>query len=116
MYRVLRDDEDIKLGLYAKNPSSDKSINDYIEHGSDEGFKSKYIACCKTQKGLRNFLKAKDKRVAKITIDDESTCIDLTDFMTGGTHLSSDKAYNFVAKFEIVLLTVHIKPDRLEYL
>lgn len=58
----------------------------------------------------------KDKRVVKIIIDDELICIDLMDFMIGGIYLSFDKVYNFVVKFEIVLLIGYIKFDCFEYL
>lgn len=116
MYRLLREDELIEFGLYAKNPRSRKSINDYIENGSDEGFESKYIACCKTLGGLNNFRKSSKARVAKITIEDESKCIDLTDNITQATHLKTEKAYNFADKFQVVLLTGEIKPRCLEYL
>lgn len=111
MYRLLHEDERIEVGLSAKNTRSRKSINDYIENGSDEGFKSKYIACCKTLVGLDKFRKSSRARVAKITIEDESKIIDLTDPITQATHLKTEKAYNFSDKFQIVLLTGKIKPE-----
>lgn len=116
MYRLLREEERKEYGLYAKNRNSRKSINDYIENGSDEGFESKYIACCKTLGGLKNFRKSSMARVAKITIEDESKIIDLTDPRTQATHLKTEKAYSFADKFQVVLLTGDIKPECIQYL
>lgn len=100
-------------------PRSRKSVEDFILQGSIEGNESKYIACCKTLEGLKKFYKLRNdenKRIAKITLPDESKCIDLTNDVTQSMHLRSRMSKDFANKFETVLVKGKIRHDCIEYI
>ena len=46
LYRILRPDQNWKLGLFATNPNSTKSVVDHVTKGSQRGWKSPYTSTC----------------------------------------------------------------------
>ena len=46
LYRLLRPDQNWKLGLFATNLNSTKSVVDHVTKGSQRGWKSPYISTC----------------------------------------------------------------------
>lgn len=56
------------------------------------------------------------KRIAKLTLADESVCIDLTDSTTQFIHPPSNESKNFSNRYDAVLVSGLISPDYIEYM
>ena len=126
LYRLLRPDEDWKLGISAKDPNSTKSVFDHVINGSSWEWRSKYIATCGSLNYVLTF-RSKSVNPGKIVQISEDNLpvvkIDLRTSSNRGIHYlpgnDSNELINifnnYANKFEEVLLVgdvpaSHIKP------
>lgn len=61
LWRILRPDEDPKVGLKAKNPQADKSVISHVICGGRKGYKSQYISTSATYEASKRY-KAKGEK------------------------------------------------------
>ena len=119
LYRLLRQDESIEDGLWAKDPNSETSVFLHVTKGSYG--KSKYISTCGSYEAVA-YLKSKSKQPGKIVKIDEDKLlsnnvkiIDLRNQKTRDNHKDNSATAelintfnNFANKFQEVLLVGHV--------
>ncbi|KAL4229668.1 hypothetical protein ACF0H5_010056 [Mactra antiquata] len=120
LYRVLRPDENLAVGINARAPSSARTVEEHISKGSY--YPSKFISTSKSLEAAKLFAshtKNKPVRIAKIDVtklQNTHQIIDLTDPDVVDQYISvgNDFARNCVKKFEEVLIVGHIPPQCLQ--
>lgn len=122
VYRLLRQDEDYTLGLYAKDPASPVSVFDHVLNGS-WGSMSKYISTCGDRNVLQNCFVLKSVKPGKVVmintnmlqpnqITDLRQQFQRNQFIPLFTDQESkNKFNNFAKKFQEVLLEGYIPPN-----
>ncbi|XP_061173722.1 uncharacterized protein LOC133182889 [Saccostrea echinata] len=115
LYRLLRPNEDPSRGLYAKNPSSDVSVEDHVTDGS-RGRGSRFISCCKSYSAIERFVArtwTSPVRIVQIEIDkDDSDIIEVIDLTVPETFEEDNwKGRNFASWAEEVLVVGKISPE-----
>ena len=115
LWRILRPDEDPKVGLVAKDPQACKTVISHVNCGSREGYKSQYISTTASYDvALRYKAKGEEKgltglRIAEIDLDDlPETCkleiVDLTTEENRDKYLGDAVCKNFAkASCEVLL-------------
>ena len=115
LWRILRPDEDPKVGLVAKDPQACKTVISHVNCGSREGYKSQYISTTASYDvALRYKAKGEEKgltglRIAEIDLDDlPETCkleiVDLTTEENRDKYLGNAVCKNFAkASCEVLL-------------
>ena len=112
MYRLLHPTENPKLGLRAKDPKADVTVEEHVTNGSD-GRDSQYISCSKSLDAIKEFAsKSRNHpgRIVKIDTDEGypeiKKIIDLTDRNTLNKEISmdNDKGRNFASYYKEVLI------------
>jgi hypothetical protein len=116
LYRILRPDESVKIGLVAKNSFAEKTVISHVNCGSKNNYKSQFISTTASlevaryykQKGEEKGLK--DLRIAKIDLDKipkghKIRTTDLTIEANRNKYLGKAVCKNFAKKSEEVLLT-----------
>ncbi|XP_062594975.1 uncharacterized protein LOC134256345 [Saccostrea cucullata] len=117
VFRFLRSDEDLKKGLSAKDPDANVSVEKHVVSGTDDGFKSQFISCCKTLKAALIFAKKSHtypKRIVKIKIRPSINILDLTIPDNQMKYFPfNQKAKNYANKFKEVLILGDVPPNSL---
>ena len=115
LWRILRPDEDPKVGLVAKDPQACKTVISHVNCGSREGYKSQYISTTASYDvALRYKAKGEEKgltglRIAEIDLEDlPETCkleiVDLTTEENRDKYLGNAVCKNFAkASCEVLL-------------
>nr|XP_022303270.1 uncharacterized protein LOC111110899 [Crassostrea virginica] len=115
IYRLLRFDESYTDGLRPKDIYSSICLEKHVEKGSRNGYKSRYISCCKTMNALRRLggecrkMSYAVREVVRINITkldrNQVKVIDLTDYGTRKKHINeSSRAWGYAYRFEEVIL------------
>ena len=119
LWRILRPDEDPKVGLVAKDPQACKTVISHVNCGSREGYKSQYISTTASYDvALRYKAKGEEKgltglRIAEIYLDElPETCkleiVDLTTEENLDKYLGNAVCKNFAKASREVLLTCNV--------
>lgn len=115
LWRILRPDEDPKVGLVAKDPQACKTVISHVNCGSREGYKSQYISTTASYDvALHYKAKGEEKgltglRIAKIDLDDlpetyKLEIVDLTTEENRDKYLGNAVCKNFAkASCEVLL-------------
>ena len=115
LWRILRPDEDPKVGLVAKDPQACKTVLSHVNCGSREGYKSQFISTTASYDvALHYKAKGEEKgltglRIAEIDLDDlPETCkletVDLTTEENRDKYLGNAVCKNFAkASCEVLL-------------
>ena len=115
IYRLLRFDESYTDGLRPKDIDSSICLEKHVRKGSKNGYKSRYIFCCKTMNALRRLggecrkMSYAVRKVVRINITkldrNQVKVIDLTDYDTRKKHIDkSSRAWGYAHRFEEVIL------------
>lgn len=119
LYRLLRRDERLMDGLYAKDPLSTTSVFDYVIKGSN-GTPSKYISTCGSWKAVNSFQSKYpgSVRIAKIQKDKLPSSVKIIDLRlqeSRDPYIDEDedtrsigKFNKYAKKYEVVLLVGHV--------
>ena len=115
LWRILRPDEDPKVGLIAKNPQASRTVITHVNCGSRKGYKSQFISTTASYNVALHY-KAKDEgngvkglRIAEIDLDDlPETCkleiVNLTTAENRDKYLGNAVCKNFAkASCEVLL-------------
>jgi len=105
VYRVIRNDENPALGLFAKNPSATYSPEAHIINGSRPGWASQYISTTRDPV-IAQFWADKDGcRIVAIDLNKvNGTVYDFSSRMTRNTWLQGNTARNFAGSSREVLI------------
>ena len=115
LWRILRPDEDPKVGLVAKDPQACKTVLSHVNCGSREGYKSQFISTTASYDvALHYKAKGEEKgltglRIAEIDLDDlPETCkleiVDLTTEENRDKYIGNAVCKNFAkASCEVLL-------------
>jgi hypothetical protein len=113
LFRVLRDDENISLGIRPKNPNANKTIEEHVDKGSKSHNKSQYISTSASRKAAIDFAKKGhnfspgSRKIAVINTKKMPTSViytDLTDPDILYEEIEDDRAQNFARKFKEVII------------
>ena len=115
LWRILRPDEDPKVGIIAKNPQASRTVISHVNCGGRVGYKSQFISTTGLYKVARDY-KAKDEgngvkglRIAEIYYDAlpahcKSKTVDLTTAENRDKYLRNAVCKNFAkASCEVLL-------------
>lgn len=119
MYRLLHPTENPALGLSAKDPEADVTVEEHVTNGS-YGRDSQYISCSKSLDAIKEFASKScnhPRRIVEINIDESypeiEMIIDLTDRDTLNNEIPMDNntGRNFASYYKEVLIVGKI-PER----
>ena len=109
LYRVLRPDENCNTGLWAKDRTAHKSLEDHVGNGSTPGFKSQFISTT-TEYGIARKWQSKNRNLRIVSVSRNSInnagckVYDLNVKAVTDRYLKSWKAKNYArASCEVVL-------------
>ncbi|XP_060598114.1 uncharacterized protein LOC132751919 [Ruditapes philippinarum] len=111
LFRVLRDNENISLGICPKNPNANKTIEEHVDNGSYS--QSQYISTSASREAAIDFAKKGynyspgSRKIAVINTKKMPTSViytDLTDPDILYEEIEDDRAQNFARKFEEVVI------------
>jgi len=105
VYRVLRDDEDPSIGLFAKNANATYTAEGFVLHGSKENFKSQFIATSATLEAAKNNREAYGNPNQRIVRIDTRQAPSRTDLTGPNSPLRGRTARNRANKSKEILLT-----------
>lgn len=116
MYRLLHPTENPALGLSAKDPEADVTVEEHVTNGS-YGRDSQYISCSKSLDAILEFASKScnyPRRIVEINIDESypeiEMIIDLTDQDTLDNEIpmDNDRGRNFANYYKEVLIVGYI--------
>jgi hypothetical protein len=127
LYRILRPDQNWKLGLFATNPNSDISVVDHVTKGKKMGWKSPYISTCgslisvlelRREIGIPNaqIVQISEDNLPVVKIDLRTSSNRDNHYVPGEDSTDLINTFHYVARvYEEVLLVgyvpkTHIKP------
>ncbi|XP_060598111.1 uncharacterized protein LOC132751916 [Ruditapes philippinarum] len=111
LFRVLRDNENISLGIRPKNPNANKTIEEHVDNGSYS--QSQYISTSASREAAIDFAKKGynyspgSRKIAVINTNMMPTSViytNLTDPDILYEEIEDDRAQNFARKFEEVVI------------
>ncbi|KAL4229666.1 hypothetical protein ACF0H5_010054 [Mactra antiquata] len=123
LYRVLRPDENLIVGILAQAPSSQRTLEEHISNGSR--YSSKFISTSKSLEAAISFASMSRNRPVRIVRIDvtelirSGQCIqiiDLTNPFVVNQHISinNDIARDWVERFQEVVIVGSIPPQCLK--
>lgn len=115
LWRILRPDEDPKVGLIAKNPQASRKVRSHVNCGGRKGYKSQFISTTGLYKVAQRYKAKGEKkgltglRIAEINYEDvpklcKSKTVDLTTAENRDKYLGKAVCKNFAkASCEVLL-------------
>ncbi len=105
VFRVIRPDESVKLGLFAKNPSATYTIEGHVLNGSRTDFKSQFISTTKDLKVAKIWGNKTGNQIVKIDMKYiKGKVYDLSTKQGQKIYLKGNTAKNFANKSKEVLI------------
>jgi RHS repeat-associated protein len=102
-YRVIRAEEDISVGLSAKNPSASYTVEGHVLHGSR--IETQYISMTKDLNVAKEWASKTGNRIVEIDLNQvKGEVIDLSNQVGRDAYLKGNTAKNFATKSSEVLL------------
>ncbi|MFL0122934.1 hypothetical protein V2611_14155 [Tenacibaculum maritimum] len=117
VYRVVRPEENLKLGLVAKNPDATYTITGHVLHGSRPKFKSQFISVTRDIKVAKEWAEKTGNRIVKIdTKLIEGNVYDLS-IQAGQTkYLKGNTAKRFANKSKELVIEGKVPAEAIEKL
>lgn len=119
LYRLLRPDEwnAQSKGIRAKRPHQKVSIHKHVLHGSNGA--SQYISTSASRKAIEKFARLTKSNPTKIAVINCQRLygviyVDLTNPVARLRYLQNERAHNYAAKYEEVLVIGYISPHCIE--
>jgi hypothetical protein len=116
LYRVLRDDENPAVGLFAKDPGANQPIWSHVLNGSKEWYSSQYIS---STRNLAKAIELASSRNGLIAAIDESKIIGTTiDISTPSAATAAGlggRAYSLAIHWQEVLIAGEVPPGAVNW-
>ncbi|MEV7969978.1 polymorphic toxin-type HINT domain-containing protein [Sphaerisporangium sp. NPDC088356] len=111
VYRVIRPDEDLAVGLKPKDPYGNVSIDEHVRVGSRPGFTSQFISTTRNRDIAESWAARSGNRLVEIDLDGvEGSIIDLSTHEARLFYLLDWKGRGYAMKSEEVLIEGSVPP------